>query len=39
MKKIKTKIKVVSNATLPVLYFTPLAMGLWGFISLIQWTS
>jgi len=39
MQKIKTKIKGVSNAALPVLYFTPLAMGLWGFISLVQWTS
>jgi hypothetical protein len=39
MQKIKTKIKGASSAALPVLYFTPLAMGLWGFISLIQWTS
>jgi len=39
MKKIKTKIKGASHAALPVLYFTPLAMGIWGFISLVLWTS
>tara|TARA_B110000014_G_scaffold264484_1_gene266763 strand:- start:19904 stop:20023 length:120 start_codon:yes stop_codon:yes gene_type:complete len=39
MQKIKTKIKSASNAALPVLYFTPLAMGLWGFVSLVLWTS
>ncbi len=39
MRKIEKTARKVSEVILPTLYLAPMVIGVYGFISFVQWTS